>query len=188
MVSDRSAGKDQPSRDLHFTEEVIRLAGEEVRTCIQCGTCSASCSTAHLMDKSIRRIIKLVLEGQKSEALAAQSVWLCTSCQLCTVRCPRNIRPKSVVAALRHIFERDGLRSADQAFEEMFMRQIVDCGRIREFTLSALYPLSNPSATVPIIQMGIELIPKGKITLEKSCVRGMDEIRRIFDELEEAGP
>jgi hypothetical protein len=47
-----------------FKNEVLRLAGEEVRTCIQCGTCSASCPTAHLMKPSIRRLVKLCLEGQ----------------------------------------------------------------------------------------------------------------------------
>ncbi|MCX6676240.1 MAG: hypothetical protein NTW84_07470 [Methanothrix sp.] len=52
-----------------FRREVLRLAGPEVQTCIQCGTCSASCPTAHLMKPSIRRLIKFCLDGRKEEAL-----------------------------------------------------------------------------------------------------------------------
>ncbi len=86
-----------------FKNEVLRLAGEEVRTCIQCGTCSASCPTAHLMKPSIRRLVKLCLEGRREEALHNETLWLCTSCLLCTVRCPRGIRPKMVVSALKEL-------------------------------------------------------------------------------------
>ena len=96
------------ARDEQFKQEVLRLAGQEVLTCIQCGTCSASCPTAHLMNPSIRKLIKLCLEGKKEEALHNETLWLCTSCLLCTVRCPRGIRPKAVVSALKDIAERDG--------------------------------------------------------------------------------
>lgn len=46
-----------------FRDRVIVLAGAEVKTCIQCGTCSASCPTASLMDVPIRKLVKLVLGG-----------------------------------------------------------------------------------------------------------------------------
>ncbi len=171
-------------RDANFTDEVVRLAGEEIRTCIQCGTCSSSCSTAHLMDRSIRMLVHLVLDGRKQEALASDSIWLCTSCLLCTVRCPRGIRPKALVSALKHIYEREGLRGRDEAFERVFVNQIRERGRISELLLSALYALENPAAAVPIMDMGIELLSKGKIALDSGYVRGMDEIHRIFEELE----
>lgn len=167
-----------------FTEEVVRLAGEEIRTCIQCGTCSSSCSTAHLMDNSIRKLIRLVLDGRKSEALSSESIWLCTSCLLCTVRCPRGIRPKAVVAALRQICEREGIQSGDEAFERIFMEQIRNRGRISEVLLSAAYALRNPDAAVPIMEMGIELLTRGKVALDAGSVKGLDEIQRIFRELE----
>ena len=53
------------AKDEQFKQEVLRLAGVEVLTCIQCGTCSASCPTAHLMNPSIRMLVKLCLEGKK---------------------------------------------------------------------------------------------------------------------------
>ena len=166
--------------DSEFNDEVLGLAGDEVKTCIQCGTCSASCPTAHLMDKSIRKLIRLALEGEKEDALSSQSVWLCTSCLLCTVRCPRGIRPKAVVSALREIFEREGRKNEDQAFEGLFMDQIREKGRISEFQISAEYFLSNPRSAVQTMTMGLELVPKGKIRIETDCIKGREEVKRIF--------
>ena len=170
--------------DLQFTKDVLALAGPEVRSCIQCGTCSAACPTAHLMDNSIRRLVKLVLEGKKVEALQSRSIWLCTSCLLCTVRCPRGIKPKVLVGALKDIFERDGRKGKDQAYEELFTRQIKEDGRISETFLSAQYLLANPMSAVQTMEMGLELLPRGKIVVEKHQIKGIDEVKKIFAELE----
>jgi heterodisulfide reductase subunit C len=167
-----------------FTRDVLTLAGPEVRSCIQCGTCSAACPTAHLMDNSIRRLVKLVLEGKKEEALRSGSIWLCTSCLLCTVRCPRHIRPKVLVGALKDVFEREGRKGKDQAYEDLFMRQIKDMGRISEAQLSARYLLANPLSAVQTMEMGLELFPRGKIIIEKDQIKGIDEVKKIFALLE----
>ncbi len=166
--------------------DVLRLAGDELRCCIQCGSCSASCSTADLMDESIRELVRLVLNDRCEEALKSRSIWLCTSCLLCTVRCPRGIRPKSLVAALRHINEAQGGRNPDQSLEDLFMGQVRETGRVSEFYLSALYALYNPTAAVQIMTMGLELVQKGKIDCEKSRISGIEELSRVFEGLEES--
>lgn len=173
------------ARDGLFKQEVLRLAGQEVLTCIQCGTCSASCPTARLMNPSIRRLIKLCLEGKKEEALHNVTLWLCTSCLLCTVRCPRGIRPKAVVSALKDIAEREGPRSKDASYEEFFLKQIKDYGRIAELALTAEFLLVFPQGAVQSMQMGLELLPKGKIGLEIEKIKGRDEVKRIIEELRE---
>jgi heterodisulfide reductase subunit C len=169
-----------------FKEKVLALAGDEVKTCIQCGTCSASCPTASLMDVPIRKLIKFVLEGEKKAALESRSIWLCTSCLLCTVRCPRNIRPMAVVAALKSIYEDEGMKCKDSVFEGIFGRQIRDYGRISEFLLSAEYMIRSPSSAIQIMAFGAELVPKGKIELSFEAARGeriegTEEMKRIFE-------
>jgi len=166
-----------------FKREVLRLAGPEVQTCIQCGTCSASCPTAHLMKPSIRRLIKLCLDGRKEEALHNDTIWLCTSCLLCTVRCPRSIRPKAVVAALKDLAEREGIKGKDQAYEQLFLDQIKNYGRIAELPLSAQFLLVFPQGAVQSMEMGLELAPKGKIGLGIEKIVGRDEVKRIIEEL-----
>ncbi|MDF0591174.1 4Fe-4S dicluster domain-containing protein [Candidatus Methanocrinis natronophilus] len=175
-----------------FREKVLALAGSEVKTCIQCGTCSASCPTASLMEAPIRKLVKLVLEGEKEEALSSRSIWLCTSCLLCTVRCPRNIRPMAVVAALKAIYEEEGMRCRDSVFEGIFARQIRDYGRISELLLSAEYMIRSPGSAAQIMAFGAELVPKGKIELGFEAARGeriegIEEMRRIFKVLGDEG-
>jgi heterodisulfide reductase subunit C len=169
--------------DEEFKQEVLRLAGPEVLTCIQCGTCSASCPTAHLMKPSIRRLVKHCLEGKKEEALRNETIWLCTSCQLCTVRCPRGIRPKAVVAALKELAEREKIKGKDQAYEELFQRQIKDYGRIAEILLSGEFMFVFPQGALQSMELGLVLAPKGKIKLAVEKIRGRDEVRRIMEEL-----
>lgn len=171
------------AEDEEFKREVLRLAGQEVLTCIQCGTCSASCPTANLMDPSIRKLIKLCLEGKKEEALHNDTLWLCTSCLLCTVRCPRGIRPKAVVSALKFLAEREGVPGRDQAYEQLFTKQIKDFGRISELPLTGEFLLVFPQGMVQSMQMGLELAPKGKISLETEKIRGRDEVKRIMEDL-----
>ena len=171
------------ARDEQFKQEVLRLAGQEVLTCIQCGTCSASCPTARLMNPSIRRLIKLCLEGKEEEATHNETLWLCTSCLLCTVRCPRGIRPKAVVSALKDIAERAGLLGKDAAYEKFFLEQIKDYGRIAELALTAKFLLVFPQGAVQSMQMGLELLPRGKIGLEIERIKGRDEVKRIIEEL-----
>jgi heterodisulfide reductase subunit C len=168
-----------------FKQEVLRLAGAEVLTCIQCGTCSASCPTADLMNPSIRRLVKLCLEGKKEEALHNETLWLCTSCLLCTVRCPRGIRPKAVVSALKDIAEREEIKSKDAAYERFFLKQIKDYGRIAELALTGEFLLVFPQGAVQSMQMGLELLPKGKIGIEIEKIKGRDEVKRIVEELRE---
>ena len=167
-----------------FKEMVLKLAGDEVKTCIQCGTCSASCPMAHLMEDPIRKLIKFVLEGMKEEALESKTIWLCTSCLLCTVRCPRNIKPMAVVAALKQIYESEGRRCRDSVFEGIFARQIQTRGRVSEVLLSAEYLIRSPESAAQIMAFGAELVPKGKIDLdieaEMERIEGLDELERIF--------
>jgi heterodisulfide reductase subunit C len=171
------------SADENFKSEVLRLAGPEVLTCIQCGTCSASCPTAYLMNPSIRRLVKLCLEGKKEEAIRNETIWLCTSCQLCSVRCPRGIRPKAVVAALKELAEREKIPGKDQAYEELFQKQIKDYGRIAEIPLSGEFLLVFPQGALQSMELGLELAPKGKINFGMEKIKGREEVKKIVEEL-----
>jgi heterodisulfide reductase subunit C len=171
------------AKDEEFKQKVLDLAGQEVLTCIQCGTCSASCPTAHLMNPSIRKLVKLCLEGKKEEALHNVTLWLCTSCLLCTVRCPRGIRPRAVVSALKDIAEREGQRGKDADYEQFFLKQIKDYGRIAELALTGEFLLVFPQGAVQSMQMGLELLPRGKISFEIEKIKGLDEVKRIVEEL-----
>lgn len=64
---------------------------EALLSCIQCGSCTASCPTAGRMSISPRRLSRLIRLGLKDEVLDSKAFWLCAACDACTAHCPRGI-------------------------------------------------------------------------------------------------
>ena len=64
---------------------------EGLFSCLQCGSCSGACPLSIYMDYTPRRIIALVREGFRKDALSSMTIWLCASCYSCAVHCPRQI-------------------------------------------------------------------------------------------------
>ncbi len=85
--------------DRSFLEAVDPL--KKLRTCIQCGTCSATCPTAFAMDYSPRQVWRMVNLGLRDEVLNSRTYWLCTTCKSCQVRCPRGIDIMESMIALK---------------------------------------------------------------------------------------
>jgi heterodisulfide reductase subunit D len=85
--------------DRSFLEAVDPL--KKLRTCIQCGTCSATCPTAFAMDYSPRQVWRMVNLGLRDEVLNSRTYWLCTTCKSCQVRCPRGINIMEGMIALK---------------------------------------------------------------------------------------
>ena len=83
---------------------------KELRTCIQCGTCSASCPTAYAMDYTLRQLWKLIQLGLKGEVVNSRTFWLCTTCKACTVRCPRGINLTETMLMLKQYAVKEGLQ------------------------------------------------------------------------------
>jgi len=73
----------------------------QLRSCIQCGTCSATCPTAYAMDYSPRQLWRMVKVGMRDEVLSSRTFWLCTTCKACQVRCPRGIDLMDTMIALK---------------------------------------------------------------------------------------
>ena len=74
---------------------------EDLRSCIQCGTCSATCPTAYAMDYSPRQVWRMVKLGMREQVLNSRTFWLCTTCKACQVRCPRGINLMESMIALK---------------------------------------------------------------------------------------
>ncbi len=70
-------------------------------TCFQCGTCSASCPAANLMDYPPRQIWQMMRLGLREEVMQSRTFWLCTQCYACQVRCPRGISIAETMRRLR---------------------------------------------------------------------------------------
>jgi heterodisulfide reductase subunit D len=84
-----------------FVEEV-EPDWQKLLTCYQCGTCSASCPAADLMDYAPRQLWQLIRLGMRDLVMNSRTFWLCTQCYACQVRCPRGIH---ISETMRHLRE-----------------------------------------------------------------------------------
>jgi heterodisulfide reductase subunit D len=82
---------------------------EKLFSCMQCGTCSASCPTAYAMDFSPRQLWQMLRLGMEQEVINSRTFWLCTTCKSCQVRCPRGIALTDTMVALKEYAARKGL-------------------------------------------------------------------------------
>jgi len=85
-----------------FKDRVTELSGENVDLCFQCGACSSGCPMTQEMDYLPSKIIRMVQLGLE-EALESSTIWVCTTCFNCEVRCPRGIDIANVMEALRQL-------------------------------------------------------------------------------------
>jgi len=65
--------------------------GDLMSLCMQCGVCSGSCPIGVQMDYGPRKLFMMIRAGMKQEVLRSNTLWNCTSCYRCVVRCPRGV-------------------------------------------------------------------------------------------------
>lgn len=86
----------------HYRDRVKDLSGENVDLCFQCGACSSGCPMTQEMDYLPSKVIRMVQLGLE-EAQESKTIWVCTTCFNCEVRCPRGIDIANVMEALRQL-------------------------------------------------------------------------------------
>jgi quinone-modifying oxidoreductase subunit QmoC len=65
--------------------------GDKLSMCMQCGVCSGSCPIGVQMDHGPRKLFMMIRAGMKEEVLSSNTMWNCTLCYRCVVRCPREV-------------------------------------------------------------------------------------------------
>jgi heterodisulfide reductase subunit C len=89
-----------------FVRRVTAISGQDLLACNQCGKCSSGCPLDFAMDLLPSQVIRLAQLGLE-DALEADTIWYCASCQTCLSRCPRGVDLPRVMEALRQIALRD---------------------------------------------------------------------------------
>ena len=85
----------------YLQEEIIRISGVNVRKCMRCGKCSATCPAYDEMEYHPHQFVNMVENGDIEPLLNSESLYKCLSCFACIERCPRGVEPAKVVEAVR---------------------------------------------------------------------------------------
>jgi len=181
-----------------FLEEVSAIpGGESVRWCIQCGMCSGSCPNAAQMDNSLRRTIALIRAGRRYEVLTSNTMWVCASCYLCTVRCPKEVKITELMHTLERLSTYYGLTSKRNTTGDMyriFVDSIKSNGRVHEMGMMMKYYLSaifagkiNPFSLVKMLPLAINLWSHGRIVITAKKIKGADQVKTIAERAKALG-
>ena len=128
-----------------FLSEVERNVeeGEWVKMCMQCGVCAGSCPLGDAWEHTPQKIFMMIRAGKREEVLGSDSMWMCTSCYNCIVRCPRELPITHIMHGLAHYAKRLGIAPKEQPtakFAQLFWDNLMKKGRVNELKLGmALY-------------------------------------------------
>lgn len=183
------------TRIVPLTEEDKKLlqkleieAGTDVNMCYQCGKCSAGCPAGFAMDYAPRQVIRLLQLGLIDEALSAESIWICATCETCSERCPRGVDIASLMDTLRREALKRGKVTDKKVafFNKAFLNTVRRYGRSYEAGILLYHNLATRQFFKDA-ELGLPMMKRGKASPFPEKIRGRDEIEKIFKRAEEMG-
>ena len=86
-----------------LSARAARISGVNVKRCMKCGKCSASCPSYDEMDYHPHQFISMIDNGDIEKLMDSNAIWHCLSCFACVERCPRDVEPAKIIEAVRVI-------------------------------------------------------------------------------------
>jgi heterodisulfide reductase subunit C len=178
--------------DLTFRDAVRERSGENVHSCFYCQKCTIGCPTAFVMDYKPAQLLRLIQLGQREKVLACSAIWMCVSCETCGTRCPNHIRLAPVMDTLRQMAMEEGYTPDPAVFalHQSFLDSIKLWGRVHELSMLMEYKTRCLLLEPPLffhglaqdLKMGADLALKGKLSFIPERVKGLAEVKKLYDE------
>jgi heterodisulfide reductase subunit C len=134
------------------------------------------------MDFSPRRIVALVREGFRKDALSSKTIWLCASCYSCAVHCPRQIHITDIMYSLKREaiqYQLYPARFPVPVLAQEFCKMVRQRGRSSEFWLVLRMALrSNPLILLGMWRTGWQLMRAGRLSLRMDRIRDVASLPR----------
>lgn len=168
--------------DPTFVKLVSERSGENIRLCYYCQKCTVGCPTAYAMDYKPVQVLRMVQLGLKEALLQSSAIWLCVSCEACGTRCPYRINLAPVMDTLKYMALEEGYAPAERevfALHQAFLNSIRLFGRVHEATMLAEYKVRSADLFSDL-DLGADLILKGKIPLLPERIKGLSGVRKLF--------
>lgn len=173
-----------------FLEQVNFIpAGERIKRCIQCGTCTGSCPVSYAMDISPRQLIALFRAGEMEAIMKSRTIWICASCYACTTRCPSGIKITDIVYALkRTAMEKNYISQANhvQILANLFISNLAKYGRLHEGTLIRNYYIKTGFWKLfKLFSLAMKLYKTKRLSLFPKRIKAYHSLSKIIKKAQE---
>lgn len=179
------------TKDIRFTEGL--------KSCMNCGICTAICPAAEFYDYDPRIIANTVQSKDNNkieELLKSETIWYCGECMSCKTRCPRGNTPGLIIMALRSLSQELGyFTESEKGRQQLSIKRTVGenvafkgyCV-LPESLIHELHPELGPvgewiyeNSEEVYKRVGANYKGDGEGALRKIPQESMDEIYRIFE-------
>lgn len=167
-----------------FSRRLSACSGVNVSLCLHCQSCASGCPFTGAMDLLPNRVLRLVQLGLEDQALTCSTIWVCVSCNTCSIQCPMAIDIPAAMDALRHAALEKEVVVAEPdilAFHREVLRTIEKYGRTHKVEIMLRFKLKTRSYFSDL-QKGLQMLAKRKLDLAPSRVNGAEEIAAIFSD------
>ncbi len=172
---------------------------EGLKSCINCGTCSAICPAASFYNYDPREIADTVQSHDDQEILSllkSETIWYCGECMSCKTRCPRGNTPGLIIAALRSLSQEMGFfAESEKGRQQLVIKRTVGNWILNhgyclylEGVGTDLHPEQGPvwdwiqkNYKEIFDRIGANYQGEGTGILRKIPEETIEEIRRIFE-------
>jgi quinone-modifying oxidoreductase subunit QmoC len=175
-MSDINTGMVEKYRN-NFLKEVEANVeeGDWVKMCMQCGVCSGSCPLGDAWDHPPQELFMMIRAGKRDEVLQSTSMWMCTSCYNCIVRCPRELPITHIMHGLAHYATRLGIEPKNQPtrqFAQLFWDNLAKNGRVNELWLGVNLYFMNGfvegiKVALGMAGIGLGMLKTGRLSLKE---------------------
>jgi heterodisulfide reductase subunit C len=172
---------------------------EGLKSCINCGTCSAICPAASFYNYDPREIAVIVQRKDDDEIISllkSDTIWYCGECMSCKTRCPRGNTPGLIICALRALSQELGyFTESEKGRQQLAIKRTVGewilnhgyCLYLKGMGTD-LHPEQGPvwdwiqkNWNEIFERIGANYNGEGPGILRKIPEESLDEIRKIFE-------
>jgi heterodisulfide reductase subunit C len=135
----------------------------------------------------------MVRAGMRDEVLSSGSMWCCASCYLCSVRCPRKIKPTDLMHALECLSVQKGIhneRTSTPIMYRSFSDFAYSIGNVPEVGfMTWFYIMTNPLRAIKMGPLAINLLTHGRLMIRARRLKPKAErqLQTILRKAEELG-
>jgi heterodisulfide reductase subunit C len=179
------------SKDIRFVEGL--------KSCMNCGVCTAICPAAEFYEYDPRIIVGIVQskdDKRIEELLKSETIWYCGECMSCKTRCPRNNTAGLIIMALRSLSQDLGyFVESEKGRQQLAIKRVVGGNIVNhgycvipESLVPEMHPEQGPvgewiykNAEEVFERVGANYKGDGEGALRKIPQESLDEIASIFE-------